>query len=78
MSTLAGDVCLFVFLTGRSVRRHTWVLVGPDSNIGHGGGTTLLLRRMTLYGALFIYEEHYLLGSLFVPVRVILMLAISN
>ena len=25
-------VCLFVCLTGRSVRRHTWVLMGPDSN----------------------------------------------
>ena len=25
-------VCLFVCLTGRSMRRHTWVLMGPDSN----------------------------------------------
>ena len=25
-------VCLFVCLTGRSVRRHTWVLMGQDSN----------------------------------------------
>ena len=25
-------VCLFVCLTGRSLRRHTWVLMGPDLN----------------------------------------------
>ncbi len=28
---LPGD-CLFVYLHARSVRRHTWVLMGPDSN----------------------------------------------
>ena len=26
------SVCLFVCLTGRSVRRHTWVLMGSNSN----------------------------------------------